>query len=122
MEFYAVSRCILSFYSPSEICMQCLTDLIVVLVAVESILRTRMRLYCIVIFGSLSSRNTQHPNFNRHVRYKMFEHHIARGYDLFQNGTYLYSQFERPYITNHLRCLVGFNEWRLEAAYCLEQF
>jgi len=30
--------------------------------------------------------------------------------------------FEQPYIANHCWCVVGFNEWRLEAAYCLEWF
>jgi hypothetical protein len=36
---YAVSRCNLSLYSTSQICMQCLTDLIIFLVAVQSIFK-----------------------------------------------------------------------------------
>jgi len=39
MEVYAVSCCNLSFYSSSQICMQCLTDQIIFLVAVESIFK-----------------------------------------------------------------------------------
>jgi len=39
MEVYAVSRCNLSLYSTSQICMQCLTDLAIFLVAIESIFR-----------------------------------------------------------------------------------
>jgi len=39
MEFYAVSCCNLSLYSTSQICMQCLTDLIIFLGAVESIFK-----------------------------------------------------------------------------------
>jgi len=37
MKFYAVSRCNLSMYSTSQICMQCLIDVIILPVAVESI-------------------------------------------------------------------------------------
>jgi len=39
MEFYAVNCCNLSLYSTSQICMQCLTDLFIFLVAVESIFK-----------------------------------------------------------------------------------
>ena len=39
MEFYGVSRCNLSMYSTSQVCMQCPTDLSIVLVAVESIFK-----------------------------------------------------------------------------------
>jgi len=39
MQFYVVSHCNLSLYSTSQICMQCLTDLIIFLVAVESIFK-----------------------------------------------------------------------------------
>jgi len=48
MEFYAVSRCNLSLYSTSQLCMQCLTDLIIFLVAVESIFKNphSALLYC----------------------------------------------------------------------------
>jgi len=83
-------------------------------------LRTRSLLYYNVTFGSLSSRITQHSNFYHHVGSTIFEHLFARGYDRFQKRTCLYSWFERPYFANHLRCVVGFNEYRLEAAYCLE--
>jgi len=74
-----------------------------------------------VISVSLPSRKTQHPNFYRHFRYEIFENLIAPGYDYFQKCTCLYSRFERPYIANHLRWLVGFNERRVEAAYSLKQ-
>jgi hypothetical protein len=30
--------------------------------------------------------------------------------------------FDQPYIANHLRCLVGFNECRVETAYCMGEF
>jgi len=73
-------------------------------------LRTRSLLYYKVTFGSLSSRITQHSNFYHHVEFTVFEHLFARGYDLFQKRTCLYSWFERPYFANHLRWLVGFNE------------
>jgi len=48
MEFYAVSRWNLSLYSTSQLCMQCLTDLTIFLVAVESIFRNLQSalLYC----------------------------------------------------------------------------
>jgi hypothetical protein len=39
MEFYAVSCCNLSLYSTSQLFMQCLTDLIIFVVAVESIFK-----------------------------------------------------------------------------------
>jgi hypothetical protein len=39
MEVSAVSRWNLSLYSSQQICMQCLTDLIIILVAVESIFK-----------------------------------------------------------------------------------
>ena len=64
--------------------MQCLTDLIFLLVAVESIFGTRSLPCCIVAFGSLSSRITKLPNFYGHVRFKIFDHLISRGYDFFQ--------------------------------------
>jgi len=83
-------------------------------------LRTRSLLYYNVTFGSLSSRITQHSNFYHHVGFTIFEHLFAQGYDLFRKRTCLYSWFERPYFANHLRWVVGFNEYRLEAAYCLE--
>jgi len=83
-------------------------------------LRTRSLLYYNVTFGSLLSLITQHSNFYHHVGFTIFEHLFARGYDLFQKRTCLYSWFKRPYFVNHLRCVVGFNEYRLEAAYCLE--
>jgi len=37
MEVYAVSHCNLSLYSTLQKCMQCVTDMIIFLVAVESI-------------------------------------------------------------------------------------
>jgi len=85
-------------------------------------LRTRSLLYYNVTFGILSSRITQDSNFHHHVRFTIFEHLFARGYDLFQKRTSLSSWFDRPYFLNHLRCVVGFNEYWLEAAYCLEWF
>jgi len=39
MEFHTVSRCNLSLYSTSQLCMPCLTDLIIFFVAVESIFK-----------------------------------------------------------------------------------
>jgi len=39
MEFYTVSRCNLSLYSTLQIWMQCVTDLIIFLVAVKSIFK-----------------------------------------------------------------------------------
>jgi len=83
-------------------------------------LETRSLLYYNVTFGSLSSRITQHSNFYHNVGFTIFEHLFARGYDPFQKRTCLYSWCERPYFANHLRCVVGFNEYRLEAAYWLE--
>jgi len=83
-------------------------------------LRTLSLRYYNVTFGSLSSRITQHFNCYPHVGFTIFEHLFARGYDLFQKPTCLYSWFERLYFADHLRCVVGFNEYRLEAAYCLE--
>jgi len=83
-------------------------------------LRTRSLLYYNVTFGSLSSRITQHSKFYYHVWFSIFEHLSARGYNLIQKWTYLHSWFERPYFANPLRCVVGFNECRLEAADCLE--
>jgi len=83
-------------------------------------LRTRSLLYYNDTFSSLSSRITQHSKFYHHVGFTIFEHLFARGYDLFQKQTCLYSWFERPHFANHLRCLVGVNECRLKAADCLE--
>jgi len=64
--------------------MQCLTHLIFLLVGVESIFKTLQSalLYC--YFGSLSSRIIQRSNYFRHLRLKIFEHLVARGYDFFQ--------------------------------------
>ena len=42
IEFYAVSLCNLTLYTTSEICMQCLTDLIVSLVVLDLIFRNRL--------------------------------------------------------------------------------
>ena len=83
-------------------------------------LRTRSLLYFNDTFGSLSSRITHHSKFYHHVGFTIFEHLLARGYDLLQKRRCLYSWFERPYFANHLRCVVGFNEYRLKAADCLE--
>jgi len=83
-------------------------------------LRTRSLLYYNVTFARLSSRTTQHSDLYHHVGFTIFEHLFARGYDLIHKGTCLYSRFKRPYFANHLRYVVGFNEDRLEAAYCLE--
>ena len=41
--------------------------------------------YCIVTFGSLSSWINQLSNSHRQVGFKIVEHLIARGYDIFQN-------------------------------------
>jgi len=56
------------------------------------------------------------------VGFKIFNYLIARGADIFQKWTCLYLWFERPYLTNHVRCLVGFYECVLEAFYSLEEF
>jgi len=85
-------------------------------------LRTSSLLYFIVHFGSLSTGITQLPNLYRHVGDIIFDHLIARDYNLFQKWTCLYSRFERQYFANHLRRMVGFNEYRVEAAYCFEYF
>jgi len=85
-------------------------------------LRTRSLLYYNVTIVSLSNRITWHSNFYHHVGFTMFEHLLARGYYLVQKRTRLYLWFERPYFANHLWCVVGFNESKLEAAYCLEYF
>jgi hypothetical protein len=39
--------------------------------------------------------------------------------DLFQKRMCLYSWLKRPYFTNHLQYLVGFNECRLKVTHCL---
>ena len=83
-------------------------------------IRIRIVLYYNVTFGSLSSRITQQSNSYCNARFKISKYLIAWGYDLFQGWTCLDSWFERPYFTNTLRYLVGINECRLEAAYCLE--
>jgi len=83
-------------------------------------LRTRSLLYYNDIFGSHSGRITQHSKCYHHGGFTIFEHLFPRGYDLFQKWTYLYSWFERPYFASHLRCVVGFNECRLNAADCRE--
>jgi len=64
--------------------MQCLTDLFLLLVAVELICKNPQPVGCMVTFGNLSNRITQLSNSYRHVRFKIFEHLIARGYNLFQ--------------------------------------
>ena len=85
-------------------------------------LRTCSLLFCIITFGSLSSRITLITNSYSYVWFKIFKHLIARGSDLFQQWTCLSLWFERPYYTYRLRCLVGYNQCKLEAAYGLEQF
>jgi hypothetical protein len=100
--------------------MSCRLDF--VLVAVESIFWASRLLHCIITFGSLSSWITHLSNSYRQVRFTICEHLIALGYDPFRKCTSLYSWFDRPYIANHLRSLVGFNECKLEAACCLEWF
>jgi len=69
--------------------MQCQTDLIIILVAVESIFKNPQSALLYRYFGSLSSQITQLLNFYRHVWYTIFEHLIARGYDRFQKWTCL---------------------------------
>ena len=54
-------------------------------------LRSRSLLYYNDTFGSVSSRVTQHSKFHHHVRFTIFEHLFAQGYDLFQKRTCLYS-------------------------------
>jgi hypothetical protein len=54
-------------------------------------LRTRSLLYYNNTFGSLSSRIPQHSKFYHHVRFTIFEHLFARGYDHFQKRTCHYS-------------------------------
>jgi len=83
-------------------------------------IRTCILLYNNVTFSSLSSRIAQLPNSYRDVGFKMLRYLIARGYDLFQKWMCLYSGFEPPHCANHLRCLVGFNEYMLGTSYCLE--
>jgi len=53
-----------------------------------------------VTSGSLSSHITQRSNSNQHVGFKIFEHLVAQGDDLFQKWTCLYPGCERPYISN----------------------
>jgi len=74
-------------HTTSPICMQCLTDLIVLLVAVESILNNPQSELLYGYLGSLSSRITQNSNSYSHVWFKIFKHLIARGYALLQEGT-----------------------------------
>jgi hypothetical protein len=83
-------------------------------------LRIRSLRYYNITFGSLSSQITQHSKFYHHVRVTIFKHLFAWGYDVFQKWMCLYSCCERPYCANHLRCVVGFNQCRLNGAYCLE--
>jgi hypothetical protein len=85
MKVATFSRCNLSSYSISQICVQCLTDLIIFLVALESLIKNLQSPSQYHHLGSLSSRITQLMNCSRHVGYTIFEHLIARGYNLFQN-------------------------------------
>jgi len=82
--------------------------------------RTSSLCYYNITFCSLGSRITQRSNPDCYFGLKIFDHLIARGYYLFQNWICLYSWFEWPYFTNHIGCLVGFNECRLELSYSLE--
>jgi len=59
-------------------------------------LRTRSLLYCIVTFSRCSSRIILSSNPQYHVGFKIFEHLIARDYDLFQTWTCLHLLFVRP--------------------------
>jgi len=42
-------------------------------------------LYCIITFGSLSSRITQLSNAHSHVEFNILQYLIAQGYDVFEN-------------------------------------
>ena len=63
---------------------------------------------------------TQLPTSYNHVRLPSYKYLVGRGYGIFQKWTGLHSWFDQPYFTNHISCLVGFNECRFEASCCLE--
>jgi len=75
-----------------------------------------------VTFHSLSTGSTPLSNSYHHVGLPIFKYLITSGYDVFQKWLYPYSWFEWPYFTNHIWCLVGLYECRLEAFYCSELF
>jgi hypothetical protein len=65
--------------------MQCLTDLIIFLVVVESIFKNAQSALLYRYFRQALESITQLSSFYRHVGYTIFEHLITRGYNLFQN-------------------------------------
>jgi len=106
----------------SQICMQCLTDLIFSLVAVESIIKNPQSALLYRYFRQSFESDYLAVKFLPPCGFKIFEHLIARGYDLFQKWMCLYPCWEWPYFTDHLQCLGGLNEYRLEVANWLEYF
>jgi len=75
-----------------------------------------------VSFGSLSTGTTQLSNSYCHVRFEIIKYLIAKGYNVFWKWTCHYSWCQWLYVSNHLWCLVGFNQCRLKTFYWLNQF
>jgi hypothetical protein len=116
-------RLCLSFYSTSQIYMRCLTGLsLFLLLAQSSVFENSIVTHNKVSFDSYSGRIIQSSISYHDVRYGIFKFLIAWGYNIFKTWTYPYSSFKWAHFAEHLRCLVGFNEYRLEPAYCLEYF
>jgi len=63
--------------------MKCLTDLIILLVALESLFKNWHSDYYNITFRSLSSRITLLSNSYHHVEFEIYKCLIARGSDLF---------------------------------------
>jgi len=75
-----------------------------------------------VTFDSLSTWMSESPSSYNHVGFPIYKYLVARGYNIFQKSMRYYSWFDWPYFTTHIRHLVGFNEYGLEASNCLEWF
>jgi len=75
-----------------------------------------------VTFDSVSTGITQSPTSYSHGGFSIDQYLVARGYAILQKWTSLSPRFDRPYVTNHIRRLVGINEYGLETSYSLEKF
>jgi hypothetical protein len=83
-------------------------------------LSTSNQLNNTVNFDSLSTGITQLSNSYNHVGFPMYKYLVTGAYDIFKQRTLLESRFERRFLSNHIRFVVGFNECELEPSYCME--
>ena len=120
IEFHTVSLCNLTMCTTSHICMQCLTDLICLLVAVKRIFKNPQSGLLYRFFRQSFELDYPAVKFLPPCQIQILSTPCCSRFWSVPKWTCLHSWFELTYFTNHLWCLVGFNECRLHTAYCMD--